>query len=256
MKHLLPLFLVVCLTTVQCKTPVSQYSVVNAHSHNDYEKDDPFYKAYRAGFGSIEADVFAVNNQLLVAHSKEHLNPQHTLKDMYIDPLAKQLMADPSRHLLLLIDVKEAYKTVLPLLAKELSPLYPYLSAPGVPNKIKVVISGERPSPGEYSTYPTFLYFDDDLHLAHNAEQWNRVGLVSLPFDKISLWKGTGEIDHTEKIKLEHIIDSVHSQGKQIRFWAAPDNEESHILQMKVKADYIGTDKIDLFAMFLQHPHK
>lgn len=37
------------------------YSVSNAHAHNDYEHPAPFYTAYNAGFGSIEADIIFLN---------------------------------------------------------------------------------------------------------------------------------------------------------------------------------------------------
>ncbi len=36
----------------------AKYTVANAHAHNDYLHPVPFYTAYNAGFGSIEADVF------------------------------------------------------------------------------------------------------------------------------------------------------------------------------------------------------
>lgn len=35
----------------------AQYSTLNAHSHNDNEQKSPFYLAYNAHFGSIEADI-------------------------------------------------------------------------------------------------------------------------------------------------------------------------------------------------------
>jgi hypothetical protein len=37
------------------------YAVSNAHSHNDYEQKIPFWIAYNHGFGSIEADIFLLN---------------------------------------------------------------------------------------------------------------------------------------------------------------------------------------------------
>ena len=45
-----------------------------------------------------------------------------------------------------------------------------------------------------------------------------------------------------------HVVDSVHNAGKPIRFWAAPDNEQSWNLQMHLGVDLIGTDKIKELA--------
>ena len=48
-----------------------------------------------------------------------------------------------------------------------------------------------------------------------------------------------------------HVIDSVHQGGKKIRFWAAPDNQNSWRRQMDLGVDLIGTDKIQELSSFL-----
>ncbi len=251
MKNCFWIFPCIVFLLVNCKAPVSQYSVTNAHSHNDYENSVPFTRAYIAGFGSIEADVFAMNGTLAVAHDKKEIDPQRTLKHFYLEPLLAGFKADDKRRVRLLVDIKEDHQQVLKLLVQELSPLYPYLSTSDHPNRLTILISGERPLPAAYANYPSFILFDDNLVNPHDTEEWKRVGLVSLPFDKISKWNGAGKIDQNDEKKLQHIIDSVHTLGKPIRFWAAPDTEVSHLLQMKIRADYIGTDKIDETALYL-----
>ena len=47
--------------------------VMLIHSHNDYAQKRPFWGAYEAGADSIEADVFLVDCDLLVAHSRKEL---------------------------------------------------------------------------------------------------------------------------------------------------------------------------------------
>lgn len=229
------------------------YTVANAHAHNDYEHTLPFYSAYNAGFGSIEADVFPVKGVLIVAHSKKEIESQRTLKKLYLDPLLKELQSDAKRKVNLLIDIKEDYKTSLQLLMQELAPLKKYLVISSSKNKpVTILISGERPVPSEYKNYPAFIFFDDDLKLFHSPGEWKRIGLVSLSFERYSSWKGEGPISDADKNLLIHTIDSVHRAGKQIRFWAAPDNETSWILQMKLGVDLVGTDKIEKFSEFLQ----
>ena len=56
------------------------YTVADAHSHNDYKNNIPFLRAYEKGFGSIEADVYAVNGQLMVAHDKKEISAKRSLK--------------------------------------------------------------------------------------------------------------------------------------------------------------------------------
>lgn len=229
----------------------TKYTVANGHAHNDYEHPIPFYTAYNAGFGSIEADVFPVNGVLLVAHSKKDLQPQRTLKELYLTPLVKALSVDTTRRLNLLVDIKENYKVALPLLIQELEPLKQFLSLQQQSMPLTIVISGNRPPPAEYKNYPSYIFFDGDLKLSHTPDEWKRVALVSLPFNKISGWKGQGNISRKDKKHLRHTIDSVHVSGKPIRFWAAPDTKHSWKLQIKLHADLIGTDKIDDLQIFL-----
>lgn len=224
---------------------IQNYSPVNAHSHNDYLNATPFNLAYRAGFGSIEADVFPVNGSLYVAHGKKDIQRERTLKEMYIKPLATVLAADSSRHLQLLVDIKENYLVTLPILIQELQPLKPWLNSAEMPNRLTILISGLRPPPEAYKNYPSFIFFDDDLKLPHSKQEWSRVGLVSLPFDKISSWDGKTPLPHHDKQLLQHKIDSVHAAGKYIRFWAAPDTDLAWKQQQKMHVDLIGTDRIE-----------
>ena len=80
------------------------YSVANAHSHNDYEQQAPFYNAYNEEFGSIEADIHLVNGTLLVGHDKADLSPEKTLENLYLIPLKDSKIQN--RSLQLLIDIK------------------------------------------------------------------------------------------------------------------------------------------------------
>lgn len=228
------------------------YTTSNAHSHNDYLNDRPFTRAYEAGFGSIEADIFPINDTLYVAHSKKEIQAQRTLKSLYLDPLYKDLIINSSQHIKLLIDIKENYELSLKLLEKKLEPFKPYLySSEDTSRPLLILVSGNRPPPVEYENYPNYIFFDDDLTLHHNAAEWERVGQVSLSFEKFSSWKGKGSLSTKDKKSLKHLIDSVHLAGKPIRFWAAPDTKTSWKIQMKLGADLIGTDKINELAGFL-----
>ncbi len=229
-----------------------KYTVADAHAHNDYVHPVPFYTAYNAGFGSIEADVFPVNGVLFVSHSKKALQPQRTLDSLYLKPLLKELQKNNNRKVNLLIDIKENYKESLQLLIKEIEPLKKYLfTYVDKAKSVTLLISGERPLPAEYKNYPDYIFFDDDLKLAHSPLEWKRVGLVSLSFERYSSWNGEGTLPNKDEKLLIHVIDSVHHAGKPIRFWAAPDNENSWNLQMKLGVDLIGTDKIEKFSKFL-----
>jgi alkaline phosphatase len=237
-------------------TWAQKYTVANAHAHNDYIHKVPFYTAFDAGFGSIEADIYPVNGVLLVAHGKRDIKVENTLKSLYLDPILNKLAQDSTRHLKLLIDIKENYKLSLQLLLEELKPLNKYLFSPENPvNPITILISGERPPPSEYKNYPSYIFFDDDLRSPHSSEEWKRVGQVSLSFERYSKWKGRDTISSNDKSILKKVVDSVHQSGKTIRFWAAPDTESSWKLQMQLGVDIIGTDQIPELTNFLKEKY-
>lgn len=244
------LFFIILVTSC---SPAKKYSTSNGHSHNDYLSANPFFGAFNAGFGSIEADIFPVDGDLFVAHHRHEIQQKYRLNGLYFQPLLESFSKGESRQLNLLIDIKDNYKASLELLISQLEPIKQFLSTPTEKKKIIISISGSRPLPSEYHLYPHFIFFDDDLKNKHTPDQWKRVSLVSLPFNKISTWKGQGEINRDDENKIRRKIDSVHSAGKPIRFWAAPDTEASWKLQMKLKADFIGTDKINELSAFLNN---
>jgi alkaline phosphatase len=245
-------FIIICLFL--CSVTFAQrksYTTENAHSHNDYLNQTPFYLAYKNGFGSIEADIFPVNGILYVAHHKPEIQSHYTLNSLYLNPLLQEFTSDRARKLSLLIDIKEDYAMALPLLIKELEPLKQYLSTTEKPNLLTIIISGTRPPPSDYKNYPDFIFFDDNLKFAHTGKEWGRIALVSLPFSKLTEWKGENRLNQKDKKAVKHIIDSVHAAGKPIRFWAAPDTKTSWKWQKKLRADLIGTDKIIELGNFL-----
>ena len=225
-----------------------KYTVQNAHSHNDYENDVPFFTAYKAGFGSIEADVFPVNGKLYVAHDKQNIDLNKSLRTLYLEPAARELRKERSRHLILLVDIKEDYITSLDLLVKDLKPFRDVIKN----KRLQIVISGNRPVPGEFNKYPSYIWFDDDQSRKSNSDQWKRVALVSLRFSNLTGWKGQGEISKEDFSRLKSTIDSVHAAGKKIRFWGAPDSPEAWTALINLGVDLIGTDRIEDLAAFLR----
>src|SRR5437870_3378437 len=92
--------------------------LIRAHAHNDYEHGRPLFDALERGFCSIEADVWLVDGQLLVAHDRHQVKSERTLQTLYLDPLRERVRRNGGRvyangpEIVLLVDVKsEAEKT-------------------------------------------------------------------------------------------------------------------------------------------------
>src|SRR5689334_11645846 len=185
-RQVLTLILLAGLIQVQAQ-PL-HYTPGNAHSHNDYENPLPFWTAYKAGFGSIEADIWLQpDGKLLVGHDLNEIKSGRTLEQYYLDPMEQSfeknhqhIYADTSKHLQLLIDVKtEAVSTLRRLI--EVLQQYPHLINN---SNTSFVISGNRPAPEAFNSYPSFICFDGDPLRVYTEEQQRKIGLVSDNFIK------------------------------------------------------------------------
>ena len=251
MKKIITLFCLQFFLFAQAQ----EYSSSNIHSHNDYASKLPFYEAYSNEAGVIEADVFLVNNELFVAHTSKEINPQNTLKSQYLDPLAVKFKSlagkayPGNKPLILMIDIKTEAEATLKLIAQQLR-TYPDL----VSNKnLKIVISGNRPSPANWKDYPEFIYFDGRLNENYTPEQLSRVEMISEDLKEITIWNGKGVMTQADSEKIQAIIKKVHDQHKKIRFWATQDNVNTWMTLMNLKVDFIGTDNVSELTHFINN---
>jgi alkaline phosphatase len=238
----------------------AQYSSLNAHSHNDYANETPFLTAYNNHFGSIEADIWAVDGELYVGHNASDIKTSRTLDILYLQPILKffeqnngKPWNDSGSTFQLLIDLKTTVEPTLSLLVEKLKK-YPQVFDP-VANKhaIMIVITGNRPDPEAFEKYPRYIFFDGLLKLKYSPDELKRVPLFSENIKQFSLWNGMGEIPDTEKTRLTQITDSLHSLNKKIRFWNCPDNKNSWETYINIGIDYLNTDHIIELSEYLKN---
>ncbi|MGW0838587.1 phosphatidylinositol-specific phospholipase C/glycerophosphodiester phosphodiesterase family protein [Streptomyces sp. NPDC002787] len=241
-----------------------------AHAHNDYEHPRPLRDALDHRFGSVEADIFLVGDQLLVAHDAADLDPTRTLESLYLDPLAARVRAHHGsvhrghrRPLQLLIDIKtEGASTYLELdrhLRRHRHLFTTYAHGRVYPGAVTAVISGDRAArvPMEAQTVRRAFYDGRlaDLVSATPAP----ASLIPLISDNWSLnftWRGVGPFPDTERAKLRQIVSTAHGRGQKVRFWATPDlaGPARDALWGELVAadvDYLNTDDLAGLEAFL-----
>ncbi|WP_338874891.1 alkaline phosphatase [Spirosoma sp. SC4-14] len=234
--------------------PTGFYTTAQAHSHNDYEQNVPFWTAYYQHFGSIEADVHAHQGKLYVAHDASAIDSSRTLEQLYLQPILQKIRENNGRiykdgaPLQLLIDLKTPAAQTLPLLINELAR---YPSVFGTNGPVSVVVSGNTPAPDQFGQYPNWLLFDGRPNVTYTPDQLRHVGLISQSFLAFSRWNGKGLIVRKESDKLRAFIQHGHQLGKKIRLWATPDNVNTWKALINLGVDYINTDQINELAHFL-----
>lgn len=232
-----------------------------AHAHNDYAHDRPLVDALSHGFCSVEADVFAINGQLLVGHSILEVRPERTLEALYLDPLLKRVEANQGRvypdgpRFYLLIDFKSKADVTYDELKKRLDRYTPMLSrwedGTWHPGAVTIVISGNRPTETVFTEAKRYVGIDgrpEDLDLDAPA---HALPMISQSWGSLFRWRGEGEMPTAERDRLRSIVARAHEKGRVVRFWATPEKESVWQLLADEKVDLINTDALARLQAFL-----
>ena len=225
------------------------------HSHNDYNRTAPFWEAYSQHCRSIEADVFLHEGELLVGHEVEDLKPENSFLRMYVDPIVRTFRANGGKmwagsddRLMLLVELKSATEPTLSEVVKLLEQ-FPdvFCAADGV----QIAITGNTPSKEHFLDYPVWVGFDGDIRETYTWAQLERVALVSNSFRMFAKkWNGKGRMIDSELEAVTAAIEKVHSWGKPIRFWEAPEGTSAYFTFWKLGVDIINTDKPAVASLF------
>lgn len=237
---------------------IVSYAQTKVHSHNDYLQKRPLISAYEAKADQIEADIFLVGDSLIVAHSKKEINLDNTLNKLYLNPIAllfkqynNKVSSDKKYTFSLMIDVKENWDLVYPVLKREIEKYGGLFNRPENKYAIQVVISGARPADSTFHTYPNWLFFDGLPNISYAKKDLKRVTMISDNFASYSKWKGSGDISDEDKQKLEKIVIQAKQLKKPVRFWGAPDTKDSWVTQLSIGSTIINTDKVEQVKYFL-----
>ncbi|MFF2227356.1 phosphatidylinositol-specific phospholipase C/glycerophosphodiester phosphodiesterase family protein [Streptomyces globisporus] len=241
----------------------------HAHAHNDYLHPRPLHDALAHGFTSVEADIFLVDGELLVAHEPATLDPTRTLASLYLDPLAALVRAGHgSVHphhrtpLQLLIDIKAdgvaAYHELDRQLRRHQRMLTRYQHGRVVPRAVTAVISGDRAARAPMEAQRTRLaFYDGRLDDLGTPAPASFAPLVSANWTQNFSWLGTGPFPRAERDRLRTLVTTAHREGRRIRFWATPDvaGPERKAVWSELLAagvDHLNTDDLAGLEEFLR----
>ncbi|MFD5092175.1 phosphatidylinositol-specific phospholipase C/glycerophosphodiester phosphodiesterase family protein [Amycolatopsis thailandensis] len=276
-RRILAALLAAVAATSLATAPVSAHErgvrpLPQAHSHNDYEHTRPLQDALDQGFTSVEADIYLVDGQLLVAHDLADTRPDRTLESLYLEPLRKRVLANHGgvyrqrQEFQLLIDVKGDANSTYAALEKRLyDPRYSFLFslyAFGHVQKraVTAVLSGGRPKDVMLGQRFRLAFYDgrvkdeNDLGIGSDPRV---TPLVSDSWTGLFTWTGAGPFPAEERAKLHKLVKDAHAAGQRVRFWATPDTAgpaREALWKELVAAgvDHLNTDDLPGLANFLR----
>jgi hypothetical protein len=237
-------------------TPLRQ-----AHAHNDYLHTRPLLDALDQVFGSVEADIFLQDGQLLIGHEAKDLQPQRTLESLYLQPLRDRIKAHHDNvygkdfPFYLLIDVKtsanETYEVLDQTLHRYADMLSVWRNDRFEPKAVTVILSGNRAREMIVKQKVRYVGIDgrpEDLDTDATA---SLVPWISARWGQLFKWNGDGPLPADERDKLIDLVTRAHKRGQQVRFWATPEKETVWKELLEQHVDLINTDDLAGLRQFL-----
>ncbi|HLH52992.1 MAG TPA: phosphatidylinositol-specific phospholipase C/glycerophosphodiester phosphodiesterase family protein [Verrucomicrobiae bacterium] len=235
--------------------------LTRVHAHNDYEHKRPLFDALDHGFCSIEADIYLVDGQLLVAHERREVRPERTLQALYLDPLRERVRKNHGRvyadgpEVTLLIDLKTDWKKIYPVLRKVLSDysdmLVTFQDGTRTTNAILAIITGDRSKAMFDGEQIRYAALDGGLEDLDSKISPDVIPWISSNWYKTFMWRGKGQMDPEEQRKLKSIVDRAHQQHRKVRFWGSPDQPVFWQELLNEDVDLINTDDLAGAQRFL-----
>ena len=249
---------------VSVSTLVASEPCRNAHAHNDYLHARPLLDALDQGFCSVEADIYLVKGELLVAHDLDKTTPDRTLEGLYLQPLRDRIhksggsVYGDGQSLTLLIDIKSegesTYRALDNVLAKY-QDILTHVDEKGVhPGAVTVVISGNRAFDVIQSDLSRYAGIDGRLTDLQSELPSELLPLISDHWGRHFSWRGEGSMPAADREKLQQIVQQAHAAGRRVRFWATPDLESVWGALADADVDLINTDDLAGLSAFLRGP--
>ena len=244
------------LLAILCLPPTAE-TAVPVHSHNDYWRSRPLLEALEAGCLSIEVDVLAREEKLMVGHGAREVTPERTLTSMYLSPLAEIVRArqrvypQDQRPLILLVDMKTDWSSSKPALKAVLEKYADILKAPAGRHQgdggVLLAVSG---SGAEQKGAPCGI--DGRISGLGNQLSFLEKPMISESFRSRFQWSGLGTPDPDQQTKLQDLSKRVKGEGRLLRLWAAPDTPEAWKTLINCGAGLINTDRPTKAAGFVR----
>lgn len=234
-----------------------------AHAHNDYLHARPLHDALSYGFCSVEADIWLVNGELLVAHDRSAVDPTRTLEALYLRPLWDLFQANGGRifpepaAFTLLVDIKNTGTETFRALDARLSRYDPMLThftddstAAGA---VTVIVSGERATDVILSSSPRRAGIDGRLSDLDGPLNGNQMPLVSDNWSLHFGWTGSGAMPADEAARLAALVAKARERGMRMRFWNIPQTQQVWSRLYDAGVDLLNADDLGgLYAVLVK----
>lgn len=242
----------IALLLAGCSYPLAAQRI---HAHNDYQQPLPLIHALKQKVFSIEADVYLTRRGLVVAHDKKDTAAAPLLETLYLQPIIAlfnkhkgRISADKKYAPVLVIDVKENGEAVIATLIKLIASYRSVVDRSVNAMAVQIVISGDRGPIAEWSSYPSWLFFDGRPAEVYDSAARTRVAFIS---DSYTRYATAGD----STLQVKELVKKIHSRHQLLRLWGHPDNPGEWKRLQQLGVDIINTDQVEACSRYFLKAH-
>jgi hypothetical protein len=227
-------------------TPLPQ-----AFAENDYVQPRPLLGGLELGFRHIEADVFLLDDRLMVGNSILDLQTQGSLEELYLQPLmqlhrsASPRLENAGQPVMLFLDIKSeptlSYRVLQPLLKKYSAMLTSVSDDQVFSNSVTVVLGGHVAREQLATENPRYAAIDGRLSDIDTPAPNHWMPTISLRWSAHFRWQGKSEFTSFERARLLALVARVHAQRRKLRFWSTPESELVWSVLRAAEVDLVGS---------------
>ena len=265
-------FLIILLQIISWSVSIlncpAQTVLTNAHAHNDYWHTRPLWQSLENGFMSVEADCHLIEGRMLVAHEKVFTKKRRTLQKLYLNPLmerVKENNPDSSldrsvyktgeQEFILYVDIKADCENFIPHLDSVLKNydvmLTKFVDGKKITGAVRVLVDHCGDDNYVLNSNPRYLSLSGNLNDAEKKNGEDIMPRISFSYNSLLQWKGKGEMPEDEKQKLKAFTQNVHSNGYEVRMWAAGNKKKVWKELVAAGVDWINVDRLKKFRKFM-----
>lgn len=240
----------------------AQQTLSNGHSHNDYKQDRPLRDAIKLGFMSVEVDIWTVDDEFLVSHTRAGLKRSPSLHELYLEPLCIRIDSMDGRvydnqvdEFVVMLDLKGSW-TVGDLHQLEaymddfLEDFSVFRDGNYEQRALRILLSGNSGKYHAAELEPRYFSIDGGFHDIEGDLDIGEVPRTSSRYGAHFKWKGRGQQPEQERLKMIELVRAAHADGRKIRFWAVPNRTTVWQALLDAGVDWINVDRLERFHSF------
>lgn len=236
-----------------------------AFAHNDYAHPNPLFDALAEGFNTVEADILLIDGELFVAHDMpEGEHNLKTLGELYLAPLKERINQNEGwvypghkKTFYLMIDIKTDAEETYAVLREELKNYRKLLSREEngefIPGPLFIFLSGNRPIEPLRNETVRLAGIDgrpDELGKAYSPEF---MPVISQHYGRVIELDEEGNLTPHGRKNLENLTSRARDEGKKVRLWATPEDENLWEALLESGVKLINTDELTRLRIFLEN---